>query len=138
MASRLVVSKMDYPGKREDLKCGECGALMVLRKSPKFPKPFYGCSRFPECRGTHGAHPNGSPLGVPASKEVKEWRIKAHDAFDTLWKCGGINMTRKKAYQLLTQEMGESKQVHIGELDIEGCNRVIVASEKLLKLRSNK
>jgi ssDNA-binding Zn-finger/Zn-ribbon topoisomerase 1 len=36
--------------------CPECGAQMVLREPPedepdKFD-PFFGCSRFPDCRGT--------------------------------------------------------------------------------------
>lgn len=117
--------------------CGECGAEMILRKAKKifnmrqFKHPhFWGCSRFPECRGTHGAHPDGTPLGIPANKETKEWRIKAHDAFDTLWKCSQITMTRKKAYKLLAQKLGVS-EVHIGESDIPTCARIIQASEEI-------
>lgn len=106
--------------------CGECSAEMVLRKSPKYKSPFWGCSKFPECRGSHGAHPDGRPLGVPANQETKQWRIKAHDAFDTLWKCGGINMTRRKAYKRLAEKMGVS-EIHIGESDIETCKKIIEA-----------
>ena len=58
------------------MKCPECNADMVLRDS-KYGK-FYGCSTFPQCRATHGAHPNGKPLGFPANKELKELRMKAH------------------------------------------------------------
>ena len=116
------------------IQCAECGSEMVLRKSLKYKSPFYGCSRFPECRGTHGAHPDGRPLGVPANKETKEWRIKAHDAFDTLWKCGGINMNRKRAYKLLAEKLGV-KIIHIGESDIETCKKIIDASTQLLPPR---
>jgi ssDNA-binding Zn-finger/Zn-ribbon topoisomerase 1 len=116
----------------EKVICADCGSVMELRKSPKYKNPFYGCSQFPVCRGTHGAHPDGRPLGIPANRETKDWRIKAHDAFDTLWKCGGINMTRKKAYKKLAEELGV-KEVHIGEQDIEGCKRIIdVVTNKLL------
>ena len=30
--------------------CPECGAPMVIRRS-KFGKLFYGCSKYPKCRG---------------------------------------------------------------------------------------
>lgn len=36
-------------------KCPKCGALMVLREAKKGPNAgsrFWGCSRFPQCRGT--------------------------------------------------------------------------------------
>lgn len=116
--------------------CPDCNTPMVLKKS-KFKNPyFWSCPHFPACTGSHGAHPDGSPLGVPANKETKEWRIKAHEVFDTLWKCGGINMNRKKAYKLLAEKMGV-KEVHISEQDIEGCKRVIVAAESLLPQKLN-
>ena len=57
---------------------------MVLRKMAKFtwrngqPRLAYGCSRFAECRSTHGAHPDGKPLGDPADSEAKIMRMAAH------------------------------------------------------------
>lgn len=66
------------------VSCGECQAPMLLRES-RFGK-FYGCTRFPECRGTHGAHPDGRPLGVPANAETKEARvIRRFDGARTLF-----------------------------------------------------
>jgi ssDNA-binding Zn-finger/Zn-ribbon topoisomerase 1 len=111
--------------------CAECGSEMELRQSPKYKSPFWGCSKFPVCRGTHGAHPDGRPLGVPANAETKQWRIKAHSVFDTIWICSQINMTRKKAYKLLAQELGE-EEVHIGESDIEKCKKIIAAAETII------
>ncbi len=105
--------------------CGECGAEMVLRKSPKYKSPFWGCSAFPACRGTHGAHPDGRPLGIPANKETKEWRIKAHAAFDPFWKNGIYE--RKQAYRYLAEKLGVER-VHVGEADIEMCKRIIEAA----------
>lgn len=59
-----VIQKV--PAARVDLVCPECGALMRLRKS-RFGL-FYGCTRYPYCKASHGAHPDGAPLGVPVNK----------------------------------------------------------------------
>ena len=95
--------------------CAECNAEMVLRDS-KYGL-FYGCSRYPECKGTHGAHSNsGKPLGIPANKETKQCRIKAHDAFDAYWKKWG--MKRQEAYKFLQTTMGmNSKEAHISRFN---------------------
>lgn len=112
-----------YPGERNDLKCPECDGLMVLRKSPKYDSPFYGCSRFPECRGTHGAHPDGAPLGVPANKATKAARIQTHLLFDKLWKPDGP-MKRREAYEWFQGVMQMTEdECHIGRFDIETCRR---------------
>ena len=39
---------------KAEILCPKCGSPMVLRKAAKGPnagKEFYGCSRFPQCRG---------------------------------------------------------------------------------------
>lgn len=111
-----------------NISCGECGSPMVLRKSAKFPKPFWGCSRFPDCRGTHGAHADGRPLGVPANKETKAARIEAHRVFDVIWQ--NNFMSRSQAYKLLAKKLGV-KQVHIGESDIETCEKIMRACKEI-------
>lgn len=37
---------------RGELKCPKCGAKMVLRHRKSDGAAFYGCSRYPQCRGT--------------------------------------------------------------------------------------
>ncbi len=106
---------------REHLSCPECGAPMVLKPS-KFGQ-FYGCSRWAEtkCPGSHGAHANGAPLGTPANRATKDARIRAHEAFDTLWKSGG--MSRKAAYQWMRETMDLTKaDAHIGQFTEQQCN----------------
>jgi ssDNA-binding Zn-finger/Zn-ribbon topoisomerase 1 len=49
---------------------------MILRNS-KYGK-FYGCSNYPKCTETHGSHPNGEPLGIPADKETRLLRTEVH------------------------------------------------------------
>jgi len=50
--------------------CPECGAKMVLRR----PRPdqswlaFWGCNRFPECKGTRQIDENGKP-----EDDYEEW-----------------------------------------------------------------
>lgn len=110
-----------YPKARQDLQCGECGARMELCSSVKFTKPFYGCTRYPECRGSHGAHADGAPLGKPANQETKRARIQAHAMFDQIWKQKLVTH-RGAAYNWMRQVMGlTNSQAHIGEFDIQQC-----------------
>lgn len=43
--------------------CPECGAIMALRrpKSIKTFEPFWGCNRFPVCKGTRNIDADGKP-----------------------------------------------------------------------------
>jgi ssDNA-binding Zn-finger/Zn-ribbon topoisomerase 1 len=114
--------------KRLPNSCPDCGADMVLKES-KYGL-FYSCVEFPFCKATHGAHANGEPLGTPANKETKEWRIKAHKLFDQLWK--GKNpyfkgrWRRSQSYRFLRECMGmTADQAHIGNFNIETCKMLI-------------
>lgn len=111
-----------YPGERKDLKCGECGKLMRLK--PSKHGPFYGCTAWPECDGAHGAHPDGRPMGIPASKQTRRARIQAHMVFDRIWKKG--LKKRHEAYSWLRKAMSLSRsQAHISAFTEEQCNRLI-------------
>lgn len=111
--------------------CPDCGAPMELRRSRY--GPFYGCSQFPACRGSHGAHPDGKPLGIPANQETKNARIKAHAAFDRLWKGG--RMSKSKAYAWLSETlMVERDKAHIAMLDKSQCELVVRAAENEFKI----
>jgi ssDNA-binding Zn-finger/Zn-ribbon topoisomerase 1 len=104
---------------------------MVLRES-RFG-PFYGCVRYPACDATHGAHADGTPLGIPANKETREARIAAHAAFDELWKKAtkkGKKSARQKAYAWLREELDLTREeCHIGRFDKAMCARVIEVCE---------
>jgi len=118
-----------YPLARQDLKCAECGAVMEIRASKKFPNPFYGCSTFPVCRGTHGAYPDGRPLGKPANKETKLARVKAHKVFDLIWQEN--HKSRSGAYTWLAKKMGLTKyEAHIGQFDEAQCEELVTLVKK--------
>lgn len=107
-----------------DIRCGECGAHMTL-KTGQFGL-FYGCTRYPECKGVHGAHQNsGKPLGIPANRETIEWRKKAHAVFDPYVEKWFPN--RREGYVFLQQVMGmTASEAHIGKFDIEQCKKLIM------------
>lgn len=101
-----------------DVTCAECSSPMVQRES-KYGK-FYGCSRFPLCKATHGAHPDGRPLGIPADKKTKAARIRAHAEFDAFWMEQG--WTRGRAYGWLVKH---GPAPHIAEMTEEDCEKLI-------------
>jgi len=105
------------------MECPECGSLMVLREG-KYGK-FYGCTGFPACKATHGAHQDsGEPLGIPADRETKDLRIAAHDAFDPMWQNGKLG--RNEAYEWLAEMLEiPFSECHIGMFDKEMCQKVI-------------
>lgn len=104
------------------LTCPDCGREMMLKRS-KYG-PFYGCVAWPQCEATHGAHPDGRPLGIPADKATREARMRAHEAFDGWRKAAGVR--RPMAYRELAKRMEMTEdEAHIGRFDIDQCERVV-------------
>lgn len=127
MSREVLIAGKTYT--EHDLNCPEpgCGARMVLRPS-RFGL-FYGCSKFPSCKGAHGAHSDGSPLGHPADQETKQLRIKAHNLFDQLWKTGA--MRRGEAYRWLQNALSlGSEEAHIGKFTKTQCELLIKILER--------
>jgi hypothetical protein len=140
-----MISKQELEAVEYDVKCADCGAKMRLRFSSKHEKfarnrrgrknkktksAFYGCSAWPECSGTHGAHADGRPLGIPANKETKSARIRAHAAFDHLWKDKDqpFFQDRGAAYAWLGETMDlEGEDAHIGRFDTQQCEQLVAA-----------
>ena len=119
-----------YPNKVKEMSCPQCDqGNMVLRES-KYG-PFYGCDQYPRCDATHGAHPDGSPLGIPADKQTKQWRIKCHEYFDKLWKEDRYGCSRSDAYSILQAITGlDEEDCHIARFDIDMCKDVISKLKK--------
>lgn len=106
------------------VQCPDCGGPMTLRPSQFRGGQYYACNRWPSCRGAHGAHHDGSPKGFPGNAKTRAARIRAHDAFDRLWKTGG--MSRHEAYAWMRQVMGMTrKQAHIAKMTADQCEALI-------------
>ena len=96
---------------------------MVLRSSSKY-RPFYSCSMFPDCRETHGAHPDGRPLGIPATHETKQLRIEAHKVLDEYR--AALKLSRNQTYAALCRLMEVTREEgHIGRFDSSSCRLLI-------------
>lgn len=87
----------------------------------------YMCYYCQPCDAYVGCHLNTTrPLGTLANKELRHWRVKAHESIDGLWKSGVYK--RREIYRALDKLFypGKGKQhVHIGESDIEMCKQII-------------
>jgi len=68
------------PCERTDLICKQYPMKLQTGKHGL----FYGCTNHPKCNGSHGACEDGSPKGIPAKAETRQWRQKAIAAVDIL------------------------------------------------------
>ena len=91
---------------------------------------FYRCK---SCKAHVGVNRGTTKaLGRLANKELRKWKMKAHEELDQLWK-GAKNETnaRSKTYKWLSNEMNiDPEFTHIGMFDIEECKKVIELCEK--------
>ena len=62
------------PKTGDESKCPKCGADMVLlmaRKGYFHGKKFWGCSKYPDCKGTRNNNLGGNPVNYPRYKKHK-------------------------------------------------------------------
>lgn len=108
------------------------GDVIYPHRPDLFQKRFYYCRK---CDAWVGCH-NGTdvPLGRLANKELRTWKMKAHSAFDPLWK--EKKMNRNDAYKLLQRIMAMSQdEAHIGLFSVEQCQLLI---QKISELKTPK
>ena len=110
--------------------CPYCGAKAELKDSAILYRgrsygKVYLCSNYPTCDAYCGVHKGTDvPLGRLANAELREWKKRAHAAFDPLWKTGGIS--RKRAYAIASDIMGKPvDETHIGMFDVQECKDLI-------------
>jgi hypothetical protein len=84
------------------------------------------------CRAWVGVHKGtDKPLGRLANKDLREWKIKAHAAFDPLWKAKmrqghSKKSARNSGYAWLAEQMGIPREAcHVGMFDVEQCKQVV-------------
>lgn len=100
------------------------GAAIYPHRADLAAKRFFAC--FP-CGAWVGTHPDGRPMGRLANAELRKAKMRAHAAFDPIWKDGGV--TRGVAYSLLADALNLSREAcHVGYFDVATCDRVVVVS----------
>lgn len=71
-------------------------------------------------------------LGGLANAELREWKQKAHAAFDPLWEAKirrdgcSRSKARRAGYKWLSEQLGiPFKKTHIGYMSVDECKRVV-------------
>lgn len=115
-------------GWEEFVKCGDCGAKMVLRSSAY--GRFFGCSTWGEtgCKGTLGATQDGRPGGVPANKHTRDLRSRIMKELEQLpfesrgeakeraFKAAGLDVEALQGVGYLFAEECERILIHFGRI----------------------
>ena len=105
--------------------CPDCIVGMRLRGKSRLK---YVCQ---ECGASLIANKYGQPLGTPATKEVRRLRMRAHIAFDQLWKPGEV--TRSSAQRWIANELGVPfRKCHFGYMNRQQLEVVIGLSNAVL------
>lgn len=130
--------------------CPHCNIQARLTHSTEVygPRHDYGHMYMCDHCGAYvGCHKGTTkPLGTPANKELRMWRMRAHSAFDTVWKHRYLRvkqtnpkykkgMARGGRYKALAKLMGiNGDDCHIGMFDIIQCKHVIeICNQGLLE-----
>lgn len=120
----------EYSTKGTTMKCPYCNAdalcvsgdVIYPHRPDLHQKKFYLCKPCDAYVGCHGT--TVIPLGRLANAELRIAKMKAHAAFDPMWKAGDI--TRSQAYVWLADKLGlTTRQCHIGMFDLDQCKQVV-------------
>ena len=115
-------------------KCPYCGRATELADSAEiYGGRSYGmiylCRPCDAYVGCHNGTINAK--GRLADAELREWKKKAHNAFDPIWQ--ERHMRRKLAYAWLSEKMGvPSEYTHIGMFDVAECKKVVTICNEFL------
>lgn len=110
-------------------KCVNGSAVYPHRKDLR-SKQFWVCE---PCDARVGCHKNGkTPLGRLANAELRAAKMRAHTAFDRLWRHGSLS--RSEAYAWLAETLSiPRKDCHIGGFDVAACQRIVEACRSAIR-----
>jgi hypothetical protein len=124
-----------------DWLCPYCGSPATIRDSAEvYHGKSYGlaliCTRYPECDSFVGCHKDsGLPKGTLANAELRDWRKRAHAAFDPLWREHHWN--RKEAYAWMSRALAiPPDDCHIGMFNVAQCKELCMAIDIRAAARS--
>lgn len=120
--------------------CPYCGKPAALVDDEVIYGRSYGHKAYwcKPCDAYVGCHKGTeTPMGRLANRELRKWKMRAHAAFDMIWKCR--YMRRYNAYAWLAEELNiPAEQCHIGMFDVDMCKKVIEVSVKFLQTEAMK
>lgn len=107
-------------------KCHFCGGEVVFTTNDNIYGRKYGngmCYLCTKCMAYVGVHSNSrTALGILANDEMRKWKIKCHELFDSKWKRGYDD--RNYLYAKLAGQMKiERSHCHFGHFDLEELKR---------------
>lgn len=119
-----------------EVKCPYCerhaelvgGEVIYPHRPDLGSKKFWLCTPCNAYVGCHAGDDGTRPLGRLADAELRAAKQQAHAAFDPLWSrpSHARARRRKEAYAWLAAQLGIGrKRCHIGEFDVETCERAI-------------
>lgn len=98
--------------------------------------PVWICVTCDAWVGCHEGTTNA--LGGLANAELREWKQKAHAAFDPLWEAKirrdgcSKSKARKAGYLWLSEQLGiPPEKTHIGYMSVEECQKVVQVCEAI-------
>ncbi|EJN06451.1 zinc-finger-containing protein [Herbaspirillum sp. YR522] len=104
--------------------------------------PIWTCAPCKAWVGCHDGTTNA--LGGLANAELRDWKIKAHAAFDPLWKAKMArdactkSKARRAGYKWLSEQMEMPiKRTHIGYMSVEECKKVVEICSAIRMKRGN-
>lgn len=114
--------------------CPYCKQPTVFVDSAEVYQKSYGMIYLCRpCKSWVGIHPDSerAALGRLANAELREWKKKAHAAFDPIFKSN--HMSRSAAYEWLSEKLKIPRHyTHIGFFGVETCKRVVELCKKEL------
>lgn len=115
----------DYCQRKADLVGGDS---IYPHRPDLASKRFYLCA---PCDAYVGCHPGTEqPLGRLAKADLRRAKMRAHEAFDRLWK--EQQMGRHEAYAWLSKQLSiPIEKTHIGMFDLPTCERVVGACSQM-------
>lgn len=115
-----------------DRSCPECSSIMKIRNGPH--GKFFGCIRFPACRGTR--HIDTLQANTPdptAGDELKKLRMTGHRKFKEF--CEKMNRTKRSAYRTMAKHMKiPMEKAHFGMFNENKCREAIALFDRLMNV----
>lgn len=103
--------------------CPKCEVPMIKRKNKFGDSYWWGCRNFPVCRITCAEHPNGTMMSLPALKEVKRFRIKAHALAKKIW-----GKDKREMYRWI------GKNTESNHFGLMGEEEILITIQKMIQL----